>query len=469
MKTVTLYLLLGLLPYAGLQSQNSCEGTISPTKQELRTNVTIPNTNLIKGYVEHVPADYWSSQNRFYPLVIFVHGRGDAGDGSANANGLCKLFNPVMNYPTAMIERGTWPSALVNANGREFPFITLSPQFSDWDYSEVAIGDFINYATQQYRVDTDRIYLIGASQGAEVIQKYVGSSDRNAQSIAAIIPIAACKYISNGIAQNIGRNKLGVWTSQCSSDLMCDANAALMNHANINNASTDKRAILSNFPEPGFPCLQDPHDTWSIMLDPNYKKTINGRSVNIYEFMISYSSGMVLPVQLANFEVSLRNGQPFLQWQTSQEQNGYLFYIERAREGEAFQRVDSLYTRNNPSGSSYEWTDAFPVNGKIQYRLSQVDKDGFIEYYPIKWITIATQSEIVVKQNPFYTQLNVEIFDATQHSLPIRIVDINGKILFQQAYQLNNGRISLAVNTEQWSRGLYIIQYGSKTRKVMKQ
>lgn len=448
-------------------SQNNCSSNISITKQEFRTNINLPNSNLIRGFVEHVPNGYWSNNNINYPLVIFVHGRGNTGNGTANA--LCNLFDTALNYPTTLIEQNKWPTEMVTANGQRFPFITLTPQFSDWYFSEEALSDFIQYAINRYRVNQDRIYLIGASQGAEVIQKYVGSNNRSNIPVAAIVPIAACKYITDAVARNIGSGSVGVWTSQCQSDLMCDANAAVTNQAKINSFSNDQRAVISNFPEPGFDCLPDPHDTWSIMLNPNYRKNINNRSMNIFDFMISYTAGSTLPVKLLSFDATIKNNQPYLTWRTASEENGHYFYIERAKENEEFKRVDSVQTKNDPMGASYVWVDTKPFEGKIQYRLSQVDKDGSISYFSIKWLTSVNESAILIKENPFRDQLKFEVNTQTTEPNILRVLNINGKTVYQQNIQTNATNIALNIPTAQWPNGMYIIQYGKHTMKVLKQ
>lgn len=460
---IIITLVTGLFFISDLNAQINCPNLQTVTKQELRTNISLPSYDRIRGYVEHVPDGYWNNSNINYPLVIFIPTVISTGNGTVND--LCNLFDPSMNYPPYLIEQDRWPKTMTTVGGQSYPFITLSPQFTEWTFAEIALGEFIQYAIENYRVNVDRIYLVGASKGAEIIQNYVGFNAHNANKIAAIVPIASCKYISDATAQVIGSSRVGYWTSQCVDDLMCDFNAALTNRNKVNQNSSDNRAVLSNFPEAGVNCLPEPHDTWSILLDQNYRKNISGRSMNIFDFMINYSLSSVLPVSLSHFEVNVQNNQPLLSWKTTQEVNGNYFYIERATEEGEFKKIDSVKIKNESSGAAYSWIDQHPLKGKSQYRLSQTDLDGSITYFSIKWVTIESIEAIRIIENPIRSQLVVEVLIPAERNY-LRVIDLKGRILYQQNVVSNQ---TIRINSSSWNNGMYILQYGNTSLKVMKQ
>ncbi len=105
------------------------------------------------------------------------------------------------------------------------------------------------------------------------------------------------------------------------------------------------------------------------------------------------SSSAPLPVQLTDFSGKINKSKVELSWKTETEMNNYGFEIQRqnwdssavAEEGtqnaefEKIGFVEGFGTSNSPK--SYEFTDANPVFGELQYRLKQIDTDGAYAYY----------------------------------------------------------------------------------------
>jgi predicted peptidase len=116
-------------------------------------------------YLLYLPKDY--EQKPSWPLMLFLHGRGERGDDLA----LVKR-----NGPPKLIEEG-----------KQFPFIVVSPQCPDeksWEPFELTA--LLDEMVEKYKVDQDRIYLTGLSMGG------FGTWDlatRTPSRFAAIVPI----------------------------------------------------------------------------------------------------------------------------------------------------------------------------------------------------------------------------------------------------------------------------------------
>jgi predicted peptidase len=129
------------------------------------------------GYLEYLPPGYGDGQQR--PLLVFLHGAGEAGDGSEAALELVdKLGIP------SLIAADAWPA--------ERPFVVLAPQYG----TEAAEGDcaiaadlaaFLAFAIDHYEVDPTRAYLTGISCGAIGIWDYLAV---HGNEVAAAVPIA---------------------------------------------------------------------------------------------------------------------------------------------------------------------------------------------------------------------------------------------------------------------------------------
>jgi predicted esterase len=127
-----------------------------------------------QGYYEYLPQGYETSDQK-YPLLLFIHGLGENGDGDS------QLSDLLSNGIPKLIHTNQW--------NEELPFIVLSPQNSLGSCTRSSsIHDFINFAKETYQINPNRVYLTGLSCGAIGSWNYLG--DYTNSQIAAIVPIA---------------------------------------------------------------------------------------------------------------------------------------------------------------------------------------------------------------------------------------------------------------------------------------
>lgn len=121
---------------------------------QVQTQKAIPNIAIsenINGYYESLPVDYSSNPSKKYPLLIFMHGNGERGDGSA-----AQLPRVLVNGPPKLINQGKFPP-FINIGGENFSFIVISPQSKESSTNPKNIANLIQYCISNYRVDEDRI------------------------------------------------------------------------------------------------------------------------------------------------------------------------------------------------------------------------------------------------------------------------------------------------------------------------
>ena len=98
-------------------------------------------------YLLYLPAAYAQSKDP-WPLVLWLHGDG----GQENRGGIAEI----KSYgPPHMAEEG-----------KEFPFILLAPQlWGDVHWDADILHALLQEVMHEYRVDADRVYLMGYSRG----------------------------------------------------------------------------------------------------------------------------------------------------------------------------------------------------------------------------------------------------------------------------------------------------------------
>lgn len=142
------------------------KGSIPPAGQSAqRAPLRVP---YLFEYLLYRPPGYAARPRSRWPLVVFLHGRGERGADlrRVRRHGLPKLI----------------------AAGRNFPFIVVSPQCPDLEpwWNVTALDAFITEMTRRYRVDPQRVYLTGLSMGGYGTWAL---ATRRPDRFAAILPI----------------------------------------------------------------------------------------------------------------------------------------------------------------------------------------------------------------------------------------------------------------------------------------
>jgi predicted peptidase len=255
------------------------KNSVSEQKTELKDSVVVtPITSVLKpvtvavnsgvgGYYLALPSNYNQTTQK-YPLLVFIPGAGQFGDGAFDLPLLLK------NGPAQLVDEKRFPGTFT-VNGRTHSFIIFTPQTKGYP-AVSTIADCIEYAKRTFRVDTTRIYLSGLSVG--------GVETTNVAAVmpgklAAIVPMAGVflDYSSTNKTRDIASAALPVWAFHSENDGSIDVSWARGFVSNLNSFSPLVRARLTVWPDGG-------HDAWTRALEPNYKE--NG--MNIYEWMLQY-------------------------------------------------------------------------------------------------------------------------------------------------------------------------------------
>ena len=241
--------------------------------QTLRSNTSMITNS--KGFIEYLPQGYSSSGTATYPLLIFIHGIGELGDGSA-----LNLPKVMRNGPPLLINKGTFPVSFT-VNNQTFKFIVLSPQFVKWP-TAADINGVISYALSHYKVDASRIYLTGFSMGGGAVWATASDVALYNKRIAAIVPMAGAYSATTARANVIADANIPVWAVHNDQDPTVPV-------AYTNNFVAYIKARNPSLPVKKTIYSSTSHNCWSRTYVPTYRE--NG--LNVYEWMLQFKKGTV--------------------------------------------------------------------------------------------------------------------------------------------------------------------------------
>ena len=416
--------------------------------QTARYIATGPNSN---GFYEYLPAGYSSGTTK-YPLLVFLHGSGELGNGTTD---LPNILDD--GSPPDLISEGLFPTSFT-VNGQTFSFIVISPQFVAWP-TDADVGDVIDYAIANYRVDTNRVYLTGLSMGGSAVWSYAPENG-HAQKLAGIVPIAGgLMYTGSYGAQVLQQNNVAVFA------------AANLNDPTVNSQLTvdDINIINSVTPKINPPALDtiynaSGHGGWTITYDPT---TNLHNGLNLYQYLLQFSKASSpntpLPIKLADFTATLSSGTPaqtLLNWTTTFEENNHYFLIQRSSDGQQFSAIDTVAAATDAeNGHSYTYTDQHPLTGPDYYRLAQVDLDGTTTYSSICEVFVGqSTAAFQLSPNPADATVYLELNGSISGSLEIRLLDVQGKTMRTWIFQKPAGAWNQPLDVSGLVAGSYFIQ-----------
>jgi len=448
--------------------------------------ITAPIHPLVGGFLWKKPSDYDSNPTKYYPTIIYFHGAGSIGNGSATQ--LCNIVqhpgggNPDDALPL-LIQNGLAIMTINTPNG-PVEFMVFCPQYPQYSYSPGTgavqypsagtAAATIQYFIDHYRVDVNRIYLTGMSTGANIAMEYAAASSANSNTIAALAPVALCSINIVG-AGNIASTNLPVWINHCANDSWCQQATPVGWRDAINNSSPTPNPLakLTLMTNDGVSCnFTNFHNAWSSAYRSSY--VIDGR--NMYQWMIQYERNITVPVKLENYTARLSNGKVYLNWITSREIDAASFTIEKAGSDQRFTELVRVKPIGNSNlKNSYSYIDDKPVSGLNYYRLVQTDADNNKHFFETRKVFDSryTKAAVIILPNPIRDEVTSFINLNKAQRVVIIITDMSGKQLKTKTAFYAEGNTGITIRTGDLPKGIYFLKTAgddfSDVQKIIKQ
>lgn len=230
------------------------------------------------GYLEKLPPDYTTNPTRKYPVLFFLHGAGEVGNGSAT-----DLQKVKAHGPPNLIEAGH--NMCFTVNGVEECFIVISPQLRPgtggwWPSIQNDVFDYVLNGPFNYRIDRTRVYLTGLSLGGQGV--YIGVGDAAVPDIFAAG--AAASAFGNGNGCRISSRKIPMWGFHGTADGTIPYSTGLNEFNNIVNCTTPvPTAELKWTPYVGLG-----HNIWTNYA---FRTDNNLATPNLYQWLLTKSKG----------------------------------------------------------------------------------------------------------------------------------------------------------------------------------
>jgi photosystem II stability/assembly factor-like uncharacterized protein len=222
----------------------------------------------------------------------------------------------------------------------------------------------------------------------------------------------------------------------------------------------------------------------TVIIDFDYSPTTkmlragtHGRGV--YEAFIDFT----IPVELESFTASKDVNKIILSWETATETNNYGFEIERKLKNQDWVKLGFVDGKGTTAkNQSYQFSDDYSFlayEGKILYRLKQIDYDGTYDYSKQIYVDVTfIPEEFYVSQNypnPFNPSTTIEYSLPSESNVRISIYNSVGQEIEKLVSSVQQQGIHKIVwDASKFASGIYFYSFkadelnGQKSAHEMK-
>ncbi|MFT3936417.1 MAG: T9SS type A sorting domain-containing protein [Chitinophagaceae bacterium] len=263
--------------------------TLSAQQQVAKTISNSTSPDGLIGFLEFKPSDYGTQK---HPLIIFLHGIGERGNGTSQINSVAANGTPRLCAAGA--------SMRFTVNGQTSSFVVLSPQLSvQYGYwPTFYVKEMIKYAKANLQIDPNRIYIAGLSLGGGGVWRAITEVTDNDYSfdgtIAAAVPVCGTQEeIDANMCSTIAANHLPVWAFHSMDDgvvgVGCTQHAEILLGRCSGITPAPKFTYYQSGGHNG--AWDNAFDTGHITRQVNVNGVVSNFTANpnVYEWLLSYS------------------------------------------------------------------------------------------------------------------------------------------------------------------------------------
>ena len=204
---------------------------------------------------------------------------------------------------------------------------------------------------------------------------------------------------------------------------------------------------------------------WAVQLGGNYLVWANGggqpTTYDNYVFC-GASDASSLPVNLLAFDARVVGNSVELAWVTAGEESNDYFVVQRSQDWYTWSDIGFVSGNGTTDRmTDYSFTDLTPPNGRVFYRLKQVDFNGEFEIFEIKLVDVIGNLNTLAYPNPATDRISIP---ARQSEVSeVRLVDMSGNEHTLRKLDVDSHSYDLS----QFQSGIYLLKYLENGRPVV--
>lgn len=178
----------------------------------------------------------------------------------------------------------------------------------------------------------------------------------------------------------------------------------------------------------------------------------------------------VLPVEILQFNVQLKDDHSFLTWKAKQELNLTNYIIERSNDGINFISIGKVDVKGaGMLEVQYMFTDIALVYGKVYYRLRMAATEGGTKFSNVLFVQPGQLKLFEVSNivNPITSKLSFQVTTYQSEKVDIQLMDRAGRSILNRKLNINKGGNAILLDVpSQLQTGSYLLRIVSKNTVI---
>ena len=164
-----------------------------------------------------------------------------------------------------------------------------------------------------------------------------------------------------------------------------------------------------------------------------------------------------LPLDWLEFEADVIDNQRVkLHWTTANEINSDYFEVERRTPRGSYLSIGTVEAKGQ-NLAAYNYLDTKPPQGRIMYRIRQVDTDGAFSYSNEIEVFLTEDGLPLVSPNPVREQITIQLPAVSQGNASMQLFTVDGKLALEKHWQAN-GSAPQEISVKGLAEGVYSYQ-----------
>lgn len=180
----------------------------------------------------------------------------------------------------------------------------------------------------------------------------------------------------------------------------------------------------------------------------------------------------VLPVEILQFNVQMKDGFATIYWKAKQEINLIGYTIERSSDGRNFEAIGTMPVKGALANEEqYFFRDNEPVYGKVYYRLRLSAIGGGTKFSNVLKVHPGYMKlfDVTNMVNPVRSQVVFQVTVPEKEELDVQLFDATGRFIANKKLAVNKGSNAVAIDVPSYLQaGSYLVRIISKYGHVNK-
>lgn len=178
-------------------------------------------------------------------------------------------------------------------------------------------------------------------------------------------------------------------------------------------------------------------------------------------------TGSALPIKLSSFTGEVDAFTNNLFWQVESIENNSKLLIEKSNDGKNFNILATL-ENDEAKKLSNRFIDNKPYSGNNYYRLCFVEKDGTKQFSNVILLKRKDNTLVSVYPNPVKgNEVKVQISTQQKGNYVVMLRDMEGRLVFQQNYNLVAGNTTISIATKSNVAGIYNLSLLQNNQSIL--